>query len=181
MAKPETAPFSPTLHDLSDALGRDVFGGADPIVVAIKGGWGEGKTFFWKNSVVTQHAAKKPGYVSAFGKDSLAAIKRDVAVEALRTQIIRTELFDRVRTSLPIFKALGGLAKGGLETAGISVDKLGVGDVIKALPEILERVAFRPGWVLCLDDVERLSAGIGIDALFGYVTNFERSTGSTSY
>ena len=77
---PETAPFSPTLHDLSEALAQDVFGGADPIVVAIKGGWGEGKTFFWRNSVVARHAASKPGYVSVFGKDSLGAIQRAVAV-----------------------------------------------------------------------------------------------------
>jgi len=59
--RPTTAePFSPTLHDLSDALAQDVFGSGDPIVVAIKGGWGEGKTYFWKKSVVVQHGAKKP-------------------------------------------------------------------------------------------------------------------------
>ena len=171
MTKPDTPPFSPTLDDLSEALGQDVFGSDDPIVVAIKGGWGEGKTFFWKNSVVPQHAAKKPGYVSVFGKDSLAAIQREVAVEALRTQVVRTELFERIRTSFPALKALGGLAKRGLDTVGVSLDKLGVSDVLNALPEILERVAIRPGWVLCLDDVERLSASVGLDALFGYVNS----------
>jgi len=51
-------------QDALAAIERFVFQSDKPIVVALTGGWGEGKTYFWKEVVIPNHKDTKPGYVS---------------------------------------------------------------------------------------------------------------------
>lgn len=51
-------------------------------VVAIKGDWGTGKTYFWNNFKDENLSDKPYTYVSP-GKDSIADIKRDVILKYL--------------------------------------------------------------------------------------------------
>ena|SRR5271154_5894991 len=66
-------------QDALAAIERFVFQSDKPIVVALTGGWGEGKTYFWKEVVIPNHKDTKPGYVSVFGAESLAMIRERVA------------------------------------------------------------------------------------------------------
>src|SRR3984957_6390314 len=59
---------------------RVVFQSRKPVVVALTGGWGEGKTHFWKEVVIPSRPGKRPGYVSVFGAESLAVIRERVAM-----------------------------------------------------------------------------------------------------
>lgn len=67
-------------QDALASLERIVFQSSKPVVVALTGGWGEGKTHFWKEVVVPSHSGKRPGYVSVFGAESLAVIRERVAM-----------------------------------------------------------------------------------------------------
>jgi hypothetical protein len=46
--------------------------------------------------------------------------------------------------------------------------KFGVSDSVAV--ELLQTVGLRPGWIICLDDVERLSEKVGFENFLGYVT-----------
>ena len=67
-------------QDALASVERVVFQSSKPVVVALTGGWGEGKTHFWKEVVVPSHPGKRPGYVSVFGAESLAVIREHVAM-----------------------------------------------------------------------------------------------------
>ena len=54
-------------QDALASVERIVFQCSNPVVVALTGGWGEGKTHFWKEVVVPSHLGKRPGYVLSIG------------------------------------------------------------------------------------------------------------------
>lgn len=141
---------------IAEAIDRIVFNSDRPIVVALKGGWGEGKTFFWKNSIVAAHQSDRIGYASVFGADSLQIIRERVLLAALpKLGASNGGLFGKVseilRQHLPV------LAKG-----------LGIPDTLTT--QLLESTIIKPGWVICLDDIERLSPSIEFDELLGYIS-----------
>ena len=158
--------LSPKLGELQASLSRILFEVDDSIVVSLTGGWGEGKTFFWKNNFVPEHAGKKPGYVSVFHADSLDAIRRQVIVEAAASrQQMHDSVYENIRKAYPFFQKTGRLAK-------LIAGKLGLPDIpLGFLPQLMEQFVFQPGWVLCLDDVERLPEAVSFDALLGYVNS----------
>jgi len=65
------------------SIERIVFQSNKAVVVALTGGWGEGKTHFWKELVVPRHSSEKPGYVSVFGAESLAVIRERVVLASI--------------------------------------------------------------------------------------------------
>src|SRR5690349_8098677 len=81
--KTASAHLTQSLDDVKALLHRWVFESKEPVVVALKGGWGEGKTFFWKNSVAGEYTREQVGYASVFGADSLQAIRERVLLAAL--------------------------------------------------------------------------------------------------
>lgn len=146
------------------AIERVIFKGSAPVVVALTGGWGEGKTYFWKEEVVPKHGDRRPGYVSVFGADSLAAIRERVALVSSRLP----ELAESGVIPDWLQKVGGPLASGVRQAAKFWGGKIGVSDSIAV--ELLQSFGIKEGWILCLDDVERLSASIGFDSFLGYVS-----------
>lgn len=113
-----------------------------------------------------EHANKKPGYVSVFHATSLEAIQRQVIVEAAAAhEQVHDSVYENIRKVYPFFQKTGRLAK-------LIAEKLGIPNVpIGFLPQLMEQFVFRPGWVLCLDDIERLPESVSFDALLGYVNS----------
>ncbi len=147
---------APTLEKLKETLARVVFDSERPIVVALKGGWGEGKTYFWKNNVAASYAPERIGYVSVFGADTLQTIREKVVLAALLPRL-------RPATESILIR----LVEIGRQTATALVKGLRIPDTL--ITKLLESTTLKPGWILCLDDIERLSDSIGVDALLGYI------------
>lgn len=147
--------------DALAAIDRVVFQAAKPIVVALTGGWGEGKTYFWKEVIAPRHKDAKPGYVSVFGAESMAVIRERVALAALQI-----DLSSESKIADAIGKILGPIAKGLRAFANVWGAPFGISDSLAI--ELLQNVRLKPGWVLCIDDVERRS--VELDTLLGYVS-----------
>jgi hypothetical protein len=159
----DLAIMSKQSQDAIAAIDRVVFQSGKPIVVALTGGWGEGKTYFWKEVVVPSHSGKRPGYVSVFGAESLAVIRERVVVASIGlSKFASAESGPKwSRTVNSVFTTVRGV----LNSYGA---KFGVSDSIAV--ELLQTVGLRPSWVICLDDVERLSEKVGFENFLGYVT-----------
>ena len=164
--------LAPNLSDLKDSIDRLLFKSKDPIVIAIKGGWGEGKTYFWKNNIASAHKNLAPGYVSVFQAESLEAIQRDVIVQAAASHKVGSQAVpDSIRRI--------GAVLGGAGWFRQTVSKaIGLPNISFAfLPQLLEQFIFKPKWVLCFDDIERLPPNIELDAFLGYVNSLREDRG----
>jgi hypothetical protein len=149
-------------RDALAAIERVVFQSSEPIVVALTGGWGEGKTHFWKEVVVLSHAGKMPGYVSVFGAESLAVIRERVVVAS-----IGLSKFASAGSGKKWSRAVNSLFTAARAAWNSYGSKFGVSDSIGV--ELLQTIGLKPGWIICLDDVERLSKKVGFDNFLGYV------------
>jgi hypothetical protein len=154
-----------------ESVRRSVFEATDPVVVALTGGWGEGKTYFWKEVILLDHSKreagltagqrqKEPGFVSVFGAASIAEIRERVVLA----------------TFPPAEQGGNWLEKGWAAAkqktgifANAIIEKIGLPTSLAV--EVLQRVRLSAGWVLCIDDVERLSKDdVGYDNFLGFVT-----------
>jgi hypothetical protein len=161
---PSTAKMSKQSEDALASVERIVFHSSEPVVVALTGGWGEGKTYFWKTAVIPRHQHKKPGYVSVFGAESLADIRERVALAASHL----SDLAESGKVPQWMQKLSGPVGAGVRKAINHWGEKIGVSDAMAF--EMLQNFALRPGWIICLDDIERLSAKVGLDNFLGYVT-----------
>jgi|GEM_PF-4296615 len=150
-------------EDALASVKRIVFQSSEPVVVALTGGWGEGKTYFWKEVVIPSQAGRKPGYVSVFGAESLAVIRERVVVASIG--LLKVTGADSQRKWLRTVKSLFATARGAWNSYG---SKFGVSDSFGV--ELLQCMGLKSGWVICLDDVERLSEKVGFENFLGYVT-----------
>ena len=71
------------VDELTAWLERVLFNASDPIVIALKGGWGEGKTYFWRNHVVPRHPSITIVYASVFGAESIQEVRQRVVAGRL--------------------------------------------------------------------------------------------------
>jgi hypothetical protein len=113
-------------QDALAAIERIVFQSNKPVVVALTGGWGEGKTHFWREVVVPAHKGAKPGYVSVFGAESLAVIRERVAMAG-------SHLSDLAESGIVpewLQKISGPVASGVRKAANFWGAKVGVSDSI---------------------------------------------------
>jgi hypothetical protein len=150
-------------QDALAAIDRIVFKSSKPIVVALTGGWGEGKTYFWKTQVIPSHPEVKPGYVSVFGAESLAAIRESVVISKARvSEVEGNKVFAWIRRAR---QAGATWARSAINFWGA---KFLISDSIAV--ELLQTFALKPGWIVCIDDVERLSESVGFEKFLGYVS-----------
>lgn len=151
-------------QDALAAVERIVFQSSKPVVVALTGGWGEGKTHFWKEVVIPSHSGKRPGYVSVFGAESLAVIRERVAMAGSHL----SDLAESGKVPEWLQKFSAPVASGVRKAANFWGAKIGISDSIAV--EMLQSFGLRQGWIVCLDDVERLSEKVGFENFLGYVT-----------
>ncbi len=164
--------LAPSLERLKKALDDFLFVSEekstlpDPIVVAIKGGWGAGKTYFWKNTVVRKSRGESPGYVSVFGADSMFDIRNKVVVEAMATHdALKGDIKSAVRKKGILRSHMAGIVSFFTRATGLPVLPSGL------VSGVLEHYVFRRHWVICIDDVERLSDRVDFEAFLGYVSS----------
>jgi hypothetical protein len=140
-----------------------------PRAVALRGRWGTGKTFFWKNQIVPNLAVAQDGYsyVSLFGIDSLGALKAATAVTATALPSAEGKPADLKSMGVgELWQGLKAMVRlvaregGPLDTPYVSVPGVAMGI---ALRQMKERV-------ICFDDLERRGTGLALRDFLGFVT-----------
>lgn len=76
--------YALSTEDVRRVLDEHLFKGEKPIVVALDGSWGEGKTYFWKHTILPDYNSVNAIYVSVFGVATIQAIRERVVFEVLR-------------------------------------------------------------------------------------------------
>lgn len=143
------------------------------IVILLKGSWGCGKTYLWKNNIATELKSQKPDlpvlYCSCFGIQSIENLKNNISLEYIK-------FVSKRNVSTNTFKQLSGLTINGLKyTWNIAHDLLkavlpGNKDLklfnftIEPLEAINEEV------IICLDDIERKPKDVHIQAILGLIS-----------
>lgn len=141
----------------------------EPVVIAIKGQWGVGKTYSW-NSFLRDAKERdeikfeRYSYVSLFGLNSLDALKYSIFENAIPKTSIGLE---------PSIKSFQDNAKSVSE--GIGRKSLGF---IKSFPyvknvaPILESLTFLSlkEMIICIDDLERKGLGLSLKDVLGLVS-----------
>ncbi|MDD9176459.1 hypothetical protein PVK63_16440 [Aliivibrio sp. S2TY2] len=131
-----------------------------PEVLAIKGGWGVGKTFSWEQYVKEFKgycALKHYSYVSLFGAKSLDDIKKATFLNTIDTHNIGQPLNIKSRS------------KSWTESLqGIKIKGVSVGDMLGAVSQLAMDKT-----IICFDDLERHSKGITIKDFMGLVSYYK--------
>lgn len=143
-----------SLHVIKEQI-MDFLNSPDAEVIAIKGGWGVGKTYTWNTQL---EAAQKAGeialhhyaYVSLFGVRTLQDLRTEITFNKLNTSDLKH--------SQPITKIQKGSGKylpkilnQALKSAGINT-----GTLIETMFSSLSNSMIK-NTIICIDDFERLS------------------------
>lgn len=152
-----------TLDKIENSLERVLFQSNDPVIVSINGGWGEGKTYFWKEYISRRHSNDKVIYVSVFGSGALKEIRQRV-ITAIFLRL------DKLGSNLEKNRLMG-LFKRFKEHSGSLLDnalkKFGLPDGLAT--QILESQILNSEMIICFDDIERLPECISTQEILGYL------------
>ena len=166
--------LSENLELIRKSIDRSIFNASEPAVMVVKGGWGKGKTFFWKNNILARYDTSKHGYVSVFNADSLKSIRDSVVIEATQDRVIQdNKSVDEFKEKNSLFRKYG--KEVAAKFGSFVSNKIGIPDSL--LSSMFEDVVLKPGWVLCIDDVERLPSNISMEAFMGYVSSLKEDYG----
>lgn len=144
---------------------QTVFKLYDSFVIAIKGNWGVGKTFFW-NKFKEENLKEKPyAYVSLFGKDSISDIKKDVIIQIS----VKDKHLSTVSEKIKDIKTTFGFKEDD-SNFGLS------GSVINAAMSLFQKKEFKDV-VICIDDFERKSSKLDIKDILGYLSQLKEQFG----
>ncbi|NQY37846.1 MAG: hypothetical protein HRT37_23415 [Alteromonadaceae bacterium] len=136
-----------------------------PEVLAIKGDWGVGKTYYWDKYIKELKGScilKSYSYVSLFGIKSIDELKQTVFLNAVDTHMI-----GEAPNVKGYAKKIAGLVK---DTKIPYVSKYvgGIGGLINSVSQLALNKS-----VICFDDLERHSGGISIKDFMGLVSYFK--------
>ena len=144
---------------------QTVFKLYDSFVIAIKGNWGVGKTFFW-NKFKEENLKEKPyAYVSLFGKDIISDIKKDVIIQIS----VKDKHLSTVSEKIKDIKTTFGFKEDD-SNFGLS------GSVINAAMSLFQKKEFKDV-VICIDDFERKSSKLDIKDILGYLSQLKEQFG----
>ncbi|UPR26644.1 hypothetical protein ITG08_05910 [Vibrio cyclitrophicus] len=135
-----------------------------PEVLAIKGGWGVGKTYSWElfaKEFKVDCDLNQYSYVSLFGVNSINDIKKAVFLNTIETHNIGQPLNLKSR-SKSWTEAL----------QSIKVKGVSVGDMLGAVSQLATDKT-----IICFDDLERHSKGITIKDFMGLVSYYKEQKG----
>ncbi len=144
-------------------------GKPDAEVLAIKGGWGVGKTFTWNKFLLGAKNEKrisleKYSYVSLFGLNSLDAFKFSIFENVVNTQVIGTE------ASLETFQENSTKLLGKIARKGVSLfkEQTGFGSVIESISFLSLNKT-----LVCIDDLERAGEDLSLRDILGLVSQLK--------
>lgn len=128
----------------------------------LDGGWGTGKTFFWKKSIVPLIAdnGKTPVYISLNGLNSIQTLQRSLLFSFMPKTIDDAKKNTWLKTAMTVS---GNIAKSASK-ALLKVDPM---DLLQGVG--LENLDFSDKFV-CFDDLERCR--IPIKELLGFINSF---------
>lgn len=132
-------------------------------VIVLKGNWGIGKTYLWKEEIQTKlkSKGKKCSYVSLFGKSSLQEINK----AALMTVYLANKIESK-KTKVRKFLHLADKF-----TTENKYDKLNLAiQGIDALLSVLNRENLK-NTIICFDDLERMDNNIDFKDFLGFVND----------
>lgn len=149
---------------------------SEPKAIALKGGWGVGKTFYWKKKIIPEHFAvsslrhKSVGYsyASLYGVESIQQLKNSLAFSYIENSkpgffkgLIRLSLH-KIRSVFRLADSyVGDDATLGLKGSSIKVKaKLLLNDV--AFLSIRRSL-------ICIDDIERRNKNLSVNDILGLV------------
>lgn len=130
-------------------------------VLVLKGNWGTGKTWLWKNEIIDQpqYSNKKIGYVSLFGKSSIQDINK-AALSAVYLAYKASKITSKFKKITSILgNATENFSK--LNTAVQSID---------ALLSVINRENLE-NTIICFDDLERMDKNIDFQDFLGFVND----------
>ncbi|MFT5451609.1 MAG: hypothetical protein ACI9N9_001095 [Enterobacterales bacterium] len=172
-----------SITDLEKTLTDTLVASDEPVVISIKAPWGEGKTHFWKEYSSRILKSDRPGYVSVFGHASLTDIRQRVIIEAIsKPTFSKNSWVNRISNMWTLCSNRSGKLKFVLDFIARLVSMIGLkwpnylGAIFSPSSlsiQLLEDSTIKKGWVLCLDDIERLSPSIKIEELLGYINELK--------
>jgi hypothetical protein len=154
-----------------------------PAAIVLRGGWGQGKTYFW-NEFAIAHAAEgkefRPNYayVSLFGLNSLTELRNALAVKIRPVDQIQDDTFmalwSGLQENLPIWKRAriwlsgkGRSVAGVVSGTGVNFKHMAnIGPLYLAFAYTMVKKA-----VICLDDIERRGKGLDIKDVLGLIAD----------
>jgi hypothetical protein len=152
-----------------------------PAAIVLRGGWGQGKTYFW-HEFATAHVAEgkvfRPNYayVSLFGLNSLAELRNALAVKIRPVDQIQDDTFMALwsKPTEGFWKRAGTIASNKGRSAAAIVSGLGVnfkhvsnvGPLYLSIAYTMVKKA-----VICLDDIERRGKGLDIKDVLGLIAD----------
>lgn len=127
--------------------------GADPGVLAIKGDWGVGKTYFIEHYLEDKPdlAQNKVSFVSLFGLSTVEEVRRQIIPSAVSRERLRS------KESNDVFKSVVGMVR-----------KLPKVSELEGLFQSIENFAIRDLLVV-FDDLERKSDNLALKDFLGFV------------
>lgn len=129
-------------------------------VLVVKGSWGTGKTWLWKQEIVPQQPLiKKIGYVSLFGKSTI----QDINKAALSAVYLANKASKITHKARQFTNALNTVTENfaKLNTAVQGID---------ALLSVINRENLE-NTIICFDDLERMDKNIDFQDFLGFVND----------
>ncbi|MHB1680016.1 MAG: P-loop NTPase fold protein [bacterium] len=132
----------------------------EPLGIIIKGEWGVGKTYFWKEFTdnYPKESKKNIAYVSVFSKGSIADIQESIMIQI-------SSFYNLTDKASKFKKTIKDLIPSNKIYMTLST--------ITALASIFAEKAAKDKFnnlIVCFDDFERLSKTIDHEALLGYIS-----------
>ncbi len=157
-----------SIEIIKDQISQFV-GSKNPEVMAIKGGWGVGKTFTWNKFLLEAQkenriSLDKYSYISLFGINSLEAFKFSIFENVVNRELIGTE------ASIETFKTN---ASNLLETTGRKWFGKVIGTtMLKGFNPLIESLSFLSlnNTLICIDDLERKGKNLSIKDVLGLIS-----------
>lgn len=162
---------------------RNFISNADPSVLAIKGGWGSGKTYIW-NTIIDESwdaiALEKYSYVSLFGVTSIADVKTAIYMNGMP---IRDEIDDKREFKEAVTEIANKVS---IKITGRKIPS--VSDLRQKYKSAIDSSPFGKAVntsfdlyaqsetekiLVCLDDMERLAESITAEQLLGMISQLK--------
>jgi hypothetical protein len=124
----------------------------EPLGIVIRGEWGVGKSYFWKDFSERYLKNKKVVYISLFGKGSLKELKEDMIVQTFKFY----KQAKRIISPLKFIKQLN------LPLFSVDVSLESILSLLE--PRKLDNL------IVCFDEFERLSPKLELREVFGFIS-----------
>ncbi|MEN3039720.1 MAG: P-loop NTPase fold protein, partial [Candidatus Kryptonium sp.] len=149
-----------TREELKKRLEELLLQRQDPMCIVIKGEWGIGKTYLWKEFIEAKNTNFKHIYISLFGKNSISDIKIDFVVQFFT----KTSIFKKI---LGFFKNLDmPIPKFKFQT------QLVLENLFSIIPHKQTRKI-----IACFDEFERMSKNINLLEILGFMSYLKDNLG----